>query len=525
MAKLAADGTVQWTTTFGSPGGESVQDITVDDSGHIYASFYSAWGTTTFADTTYIGTNLYQVVQLDPTGGFKRAISTNGIARLAGIRNELYMGVAGTIVRLDTALAVIWTRGLSHPGTFGGSTTNNAGIAVRGERLVAYGNEATASPLTIAGLTLPNNGVAYDQRIVVCLDTAGAGLWGYMTDGTNGAGEVVHGIALDGAGRTYLGIYSYADPFTFAGGLVANSNANPNVCALARLDAAGNEEWVTTFEPIGSATVDAVTVTANGESYITGSHTLGGSMPGTVLSQGGAYLGKVASDGSTLWLSGAAGSAGNNGGYDLDMGVNGAPLWFLSNHGALNMHCVPIQAGGANRNLIITEVTDLPPITPVADFSFMATGLDVQFTNGSMNATGWIWDLGDGSPLTTVQDPLHTYASPGIYNVTLTADLNGVCTSVISQEVDLLSAGAGNVADGDPAVQVMPNPTTGLLVIKGHPSAGSVDVVDATGRSVLSAKLERGSGVLDLSSFKAGWYLLQVLSPDRRTLHPVLLHP
>ncbi len=43
------------------------------------------------------------------------------------------------------------------------------------------------------------------------------------------------------------------------------------------------------------------------------------------------------------------------------------------------------------------------------------------FTNGSVNATDFIWDFGDGSPLDTNANPTHVYVTPGNYTVTLIA--------------------------------------------------------------------------------------------------------
>ncbi|MCP4538170.1 MAG: PKD domain-containing protein [Chloroflexi bacterium] len=62
--------------------------------------------------------------------------------------------------------------------------------------------------------------------------------------------------------------------------------------------------------------------------------------------------------------------------------------------------------------------------TPVASFTAAPTSgeipLTVTFTDtSSPTPTAWLWDLGDGSTLTT-QNPVHTYVTPDIYTVTLT---------------------------------------------------------------------------------------------------------
>lgn len=62
---------------------------------------------------------------------------------------------------------------------------------------------------------------------------------------------------------------------------------------------------------------------------------------------------------------------------------------------------------------------------PDADFSASITEIDegemVQFSDQSSNLpTTWLWSFGDGST-STLQNPSHSYASAGIYTVTLTA--------------------------------------------------------------------------------------------------------
>jgi PKD repeat protein len=47
--------------------------------------------------------------------------------------------------------------------------------------------------------------------------------------------------------------------------------------------------------------------------------------------------------------------------------------------------------------------------------------LQVTFADHSTGSpTSWQWNFGDASPLSTQQNPVHTYAAAGTYNVTLT---------------------------------------------------------------------------------------------------------
>ena len=57
---------------------------------------------------------------------------------------------------------------------------------------------------------------------------------------------------------------------------------------------------------------------------------------------------------------------------------------------------------------------------PVADFTYVADGLSVTFTNKSTDATSFKWDFGDDES-SRETSPVHVYATAGEYKVSLTA--------------------------------------------------------------------------------------------------------
>ncbi|RAK63443.1 GEVED domain-containing protein [Hymenobacter edaphi] len=82
--------------------------------------------------------------------------------------------------------------------------------------------------------------------------------------------------------------------------------------------------------------------------------------------------------------------------------------------------CAGVQQGQAE-DYTVTVLPNTQP--PAADFTsnYSSTCTNpVQFTDQSSNATSWAWTFGDGGT-STQQNPVHTYAASGVYDVALTA--------------------------------------------------------------------------------------------------------
>jgi PKD repeat protein len=82
-------------------------------------------------------------------------------------------------------------------------------------------------------------------------------------------------------------------------------------------------------------------------------------------------------------------------------------------------------------------------VHPVPIAQFLATPFTQQFpnatvdlVNNSVNGTGWLWDFGDGGT-SAAEDPLaHTYATWGVYTITLVVN-NALCTDTVTQDVEI----------------------------------------------------------------------------------------
>lgn len=104
---------------------------------------------------------------------------------------------------------------------------------------------------------------------------------------------------------------------------------------------------------------------------------------------------------------------------------------------------------------------------PRPDFSATTAclGDPTAFTSTTAGATSWNWNFGDGSPNGTQQNPTHTYASAGTYNVTLC--INGM-TNCITKPVTV---------NPKPPVPVITGPSTycgNLTATYSVPATGGV---------------------------------------------------
>ena len=152
--------------------------------------------------------------------------------------------------------------------------------------------------------------------------------------------------------------------------------------------------------------------------------------------------------------------------------------------------------------------------TPTAAGSFTTAGNVVTFANTSTGATSYSWDFGDFTN-SSATAPTHAYAANGTYTVVLTA-INGNCSSTatfeISIEVGLEEANAMNL-------MVYPNPaSTQVLVAFDNTAAGSVQIIDAMGRIVVSETLNTIGAValpIDVSQLADGTYTIQVTNANQ----------
>ncbi len=163
--------------------------------------------------------------------------------------------------------------------------------------------------------------------------------------------------------------------------------------------------------------------------------------------------------------------------------------------------------------------------SPVASFTYTATGLTVNFTNTSTGGASYSWNFGDGAT-SAETNPVHVYGALGVYNVTLTVS-NGCGSDFYSATISVANSIEDILAG---STSVYPNPTSGKTVVSMDFEAVynvRMEVVNSLGQIVWSAipgSIQNDTWELDLAPYADGVYTLRVYAGESQFSKPIILN-
>jgi PKD repeat protein len=170
-----------------------------------------------------------------------------------------------------------------------------------------------------------------------------------------------------------------------------------------------------------------------------------------------------------------------------------------------------------------TAEVDLPATYPVpaVEFNWVAAGEAVFFENLSEFGDTYFWDFGDGTS-STEENPVHIYALPGYYTVTLSVT-NGCGTRTRTKPVNTVTIG---IEDTDNSTFTLyPNPATDMVFITtGKDIIGtvSIEVTAITGQRVMDMSsnglMSNGRIGMDVSILDQGMYHITVQTENGRSV-------
>ncbi len=458
-------------------------------------------------------------------GGWSGSSTTNSIATTAGTSGGTISVTASNTCGTSSpqTLSVTVESAPATPGTISGNATVCAGSAN------TY--SVTAVPgATSYTWTLPGgwSGSSTTNSIATTAGTSGGtiSVTASNTCGTSSPQSLT--VTVESAPAT---------PGTISGNATVCAGS-ANTYSVTAVPGATSYTWTLPGGWSGSSTTNSIATTAGtsgGTISVTASNTCGTSSPQSLqvtVESAPATPGNISGDATVC-----AGSANT---YSVTA-VPGATgyTWTLPGgwSGSSTTNSIATTAGTSGGTISVTasnscgtsaaqtlQVTVDP--SPIADFGSTTTGQTVTFSDLSTNSpTTWAWDFGDGAT-STLQNPMHSYPSPGQYQVCLT--VTNVCgTDSACHATDVL-AGMSQVQTM--RFTVYPNPNTGIFTVSAMLN-GMDDIEftlwDLNGNSVWKTSLTAQNGPLqsqiDVRPFATGLYFLEIKQGGSREFHKIVL--
>lgn len=211
------------------------------------------------------------------------------------------------------------------------------------------------------------------------------------------------------------------------------------------------------------------------------------------------------------------------------LAISGGVAPYVEDWGAAN----PLQLAGGTYTVIVTDstgCTNSSTVTILGDttiphFTHAINGMQVTFTNNTINADSYLWQFGDGNTSTN-PNPIYTYSAPTVYQVILTAFTNGCPDTTYIDTVDF---GVG-IADVEKigSFNLYPNPSNGQVTLElDNPNGKPVlmYIYSITGQLVYSEKFEGKKAVhhFDISKQAEGLYIVKLAMDEKIKIQRLVL--
>lgn len=188
-------------------------------------------------------------------------------------------------------------------------------------------------------------------------------------------------------------------------------------------------------------------------------------------------------------------------------------LWQRDQEPGHSLEAVPDPVASNEMVYMAFEYSDFDPKAPIADWNHtVILGTTIQFNDSSEFADLWDWTFGDGF-ISSVQEPLHTYSSGGMYNVCQIAS-NNFGADTFCKTITVVGIEENNIVD---VISLYPNPSDGILFMDIDitiPVDLKVSILNIFGMEVLSFSQNDLSGrklfEFDLTDQPNGIYILKI---------------
>ena len=559
VLKLDASGKFLWAKAIGGISNDVGASITTDASGNVYVMGlfeeivdFDPGGETTDLESAG-GTDIF-VLKLDASGNFLWAKSIGGTSFDYGYSittdasenvyvtgsfgdtvdfdpgaGEMNLASAGShdifVLKLDATGNFLWAKSMG--GTFddrGCSITTDASgnVYVTGwfRETVEFDPGGTAN-LTSAG---------YFDIFVLKLDDSGNFLWAKTMGGTSN--DSGYSITTDASENVYV-TGSFLGTVAFDPGGTANlTSVGVADIFVLKLDDSGNFLWAKAMGGTSNDVGYSITTDASGNVYVTGmfGDTVdfdpgAGEMNLTSAGSGDIFVLKLDASGNFLWVK-TMGGTSNDIGYSITTDAlgnsymtgrfsgmadfdPGAEIMNLTSAGSYDifveklLYCSPLVA-----DVIITPI----------DNTVSQTDITLTATAGSYTYQ-WVDCNNGNAPISGESNQGFTPDTDGSYAVEVS---NGTCT-VTSDCIDMIVLGITDELS-DLGISVYPNPITDRLIIdKGENREIQIEILDNSGKLIISKTAKRKITSIDLSGYTPGVYFINLTNDEIRTVKRIIV--
>ena len=126
--------------------------------------------------------------------------------------------------------------------------------------------------------------------------------------------------------------------------------------------------------------------------------------------------------------------------WNLGDGTNSIalnPTHTYASIGNYDIYLTVTDSKGCSKDTILNNFINVSNV--IADFSMvndtLCKSISYAFTNTSIGGTTYSWNFGDGTALSTLQSPSHTFIANGLYTVTLISTENANCKDTVQKNV------------------------------------------------------------------------------------------
>ena len=159
---------------------------------------------------------------------------------------------------------------------------------------------------------------------------------------------------------------------------------------------------------------------------------------------------------------------------------------------------------------------------PTASFDGTQNESTVSFVSTSTGVTTYSWDFGDGTT-SDEENPTHTYAANGTYEVILT--VTNQCGEVETSSSFIINVNAVTEADfGN--MKVYPNPASDYITISLENILGDdiqLSIIDVQGKIVTSGVINTNKHTINTTNLLNGTYMLRLSSNEASFLKKIVI--